>query len=62
MAPLKKSLKNKLIESLDKWTGGKSSVGALTLHFFPPRLLITHLRIDTQEHSSGSPITFDSGS
>ena len=54
--PIEESLRNQLIESLDKWTGGKSSVGALTLHFFPPRLLITHLRIDTQEHSSDSPL------
>ncbi len=54
--PIEESLRKQLIASLDKWTGGKSSVGALTVHFFPPRLLITHLRIDTQENSLGSPL------
>ncbi|MFN8007031.1 MAG: translocation/assembly module TamB domain-containing protein [Terriglobia bacterium] len=46
------SLRTRLIESLDGWTGGKSSVGALTLHFFPPRLLITQLRIESKEPST----------
>ena len=33
--PIEESLRKQLIASLDKWTGGKSSVGALTVHFFP---------------------------
>lgn len=54
--PIEESFRKHLIASLDRWTGGKSSVGALTIHFFPPRLLITQLRIDSQDHSSGPPI------
>ena len=53
---IEESFRARLVQSFDRWTGEKSSIQALSIHFFPPRILISHLRIDARQSQTDIPL------